>query len=263
MSWTGLKKAINRAGTQVMMKTGQIDETIDQQYDFEEKRFKTMESNSHKLHKELKVYLDLLRILTNAQVNVSEVLQSFYGDSESNNFSSEYCKVMKQLNDESLKDLEGPYNQIVLNLVARFNSYFTDINEAIKKRNNKKLDYDAMKKKLQKMIETPVFNGEYELKLYDTRNELISTKELYDDINDKLKRELPQLVNLRIPFLNPSFESFVKLQTRFFSDNHEKLNGLQSSLDANLRQDYINGKLESRLDNVLSRMRELNITNSK
>lgn len=275
MSWNGIKKAINRAGTQVMMKAGQIDETIDMQYDFEEKRYKVMEANSIKLHKELKHYLESLRVLTNTQMNVAEVLKSFYGQEDlvtarenkpANNFSDEYFQVIKTLNEDCLTNLETPYNQVILNPIGRFNSYFIEINEAIKKRNHKKLDYDAMKSKLQKLIEKPNTNDikhdEYETKLSTTKIDLNKSKELFEGLNNNLKQELPKLINLRIPFLNPSFESFIKLQLRFFNENYTRLDDLQSKLDTGLRQDYINGNLESRLDDTLVKMRELNITGS-
>lgn len=124
-----------------------------------------------------------------------------------------------------------------------------------------------MKNKLQKLIESPKIDNnnhdEYEEKLTDQRKQTVEAKELYDSLNDTLKDEIPKLINLRIPFLNPSFESFVKLQLRFFNENYNNLNNLQEKLDGNLRQDYINGNLQSRLDQNLVKMRELNITGSK
>lgn len=265
MSWTGIKKAINRAGAQVMLKTGHIEETVDKDYEFEEKRFKYMESTSTKLQKELKHYLDSLRILTNAQVNVSEVLSEFYGsnkneDKEYKSISQEYHGVMKLLNDQAVGDLEQPFNQTVLNPIARFNSYYIEINEAIKKRNHKKLDYDAMKNKVRKLIEKPGEDPLYESKLSQTQSQLAQLETTYETINDQLKDELPKLIDLRIPFLDPSFESFVKLQLRFFNENYNHLNNLQVKLDTQTRQDYISGALDEKIDDVLIKMRELNIT---
>lgn len=266
MSWTGIKKAINRAGAQVMLKAGQIEETVDKEYEFEEKRFKTMEATSVKLQKELKHYLDSLRILTNAQTNVGEVLSGFYGpdtnegDCKYKNISQEYHGIMKLLNEQALGDLEQPFNQTILNPVSRFNSYYIEINEAIKKRNHKKLDYDAMKNKVRKLIEKPAMDPQYENKLSQYQGQLSQLENNYDTLNDQLKVELPKLVDLRIPFLDPSFESFVKLQLRFFNENYSHLNNLQVKLDAQTREDYINGTLDEKIDDVLLKMRELNIT---
>ncbi|KAK6455442.1 uncharacterized protein RJT20DRAFT_128679 [Scheffersomyces xylosifermentans] len=273
MSWNGLKKAINRAGAQVMVKTGQIEQSSDKEYEFEEKRFKNMEQNSVKLQRELRHYLESLRLLTNSQINVGEALSSFYGaapskpagsESEEIKFSSlsqEYYHVMKQLNDKCVAELETPYNQTVLNPVSRFNSYYVEVNEAIKKRAHKQIDYDAMKSKVKKLIEKP--NSEdptYEIKLTTAQEQLVEAEEAYSKINSKLKEELPKLINLRIPFLDPSFESFVKIQLRFFNENYNQLNQLQVKLDAKTREDYINGNLDKKIDDVLVRMRELNIT---
>ncbi|KAJ0288606.1 BAR adaptor protein Hob3 [Colletotrichum noveboracense] len=58
MSWAGFKKNVNRATTQVMMKTGHVEKTNDRDYEVEER---TMEAASLRLQKEAKGYLDSLR----------------------------------------------------------------------------------------------------------------------------------------------------------------------------------------------------------
>lgn len=264
MSWTGLKKAINRASTQMLLKTGQMEKTVDKEYEFEEKRFKSMESTSLKLHKELKHYLDSLRIVTQSQANIGEALGSFYGtnDQEPANISQEYSSTMKQLGS-SIKDLESPYNQTVLNPIARFNSYYIEVNEAIKKRLHKQLDYDSLKNKVRKLIEKPEdkdLRFDSEDKLNEYQEQLVEAQKNFDDLNGQLKHDLPRLLNLRISFLGPSFESFVKIQLRFFMENYEGLVGLQGKLDARSREDFISGRVDKRLDEVLVKMRELNIT---
>lgn len=266
MSWTGIKKAINRAGTQVMVKTGHIDETIDQEYEFELKRFKNMETNSQKLHKELKHYFESLKILNTAQTNITEVLSEFYGanntleEKKYQNFAELYYQSTQDFQAQALDELQQPYHQTVLNPISRFNSYYIEINEAIKKRNNKKLDYDAMKSKVKKLVEKPEATAEYETKLNDSLAALAESEQLYDEINTKLKVELPKLINLRIPYLDPSFESFVKLQLRYFNENYRHLQTLEQKLDASTREDYVHATLDRRLDSVLDKMKELNIT---
>ena len=293
MSWMGLKKAINRAGTQVMLKTGHIEQTIDKEFEFEEKRYRMMETNSLKLQKQLRSYLESLRLLTNSQINIGEALSSFYGpipqaaiksssseqhqngnnhiitetttDKEDSikysSLSHEYYQILKSLNDECISELEQPYNQTVLNPIARFNSYYVEINEAIKKRAHKQLDYDAMKNKVRKLIEKPPLNDpNYDLKLNEAQKDMQESEKVYDNLNDKLKTELPKLINLRVPFFDPSFEAFVKIQLRFFNENYHRLNKFQHKLDARTREDYIKGNLDKRIDDVLNKMRELNIT---
>ncbi|KAA1134690.1 hypothetical protein PGTUg99_002890 [Puccinia graminis f. sp. tritici] len=41
MSWSGFKKTVNRAGTTLMQKTGQLEKTTDREFQEHENRFKT------------------------------------------------------------------------------------------------------------------------------------------------------------------------------------------------------------------------------
>ncbi|EGW32552.1 uncharacterized protein SPAPADRAFT_61617 [Spathaspora passalidarum NRRL Y-27907] len=289
MSWIGIKKAINRAGTQVMLKTGHIEQTIDKDYDFEEKRYRTLEASSLKLQKQLRNYSECLKLVTNSQINVAEALSSFYGTTASTakpkeangtgeednqeqqqqqqqeeaakfeSLSQEYYHTLLKLNSDCVANFEQPYNQTVLNPIARFNSYYIEINDAIKRRTNKQLDYDAMKNKLKKLMEKPQLDPSFDQKVSETASEADEAERAYSEINDQLKRELPKLVSLRVPYFDPSFEAFVKIQTRFFGESYRVLNGLQGKLDARTREDYVSGKLDKRVDEVLDKMRALEL----
>lgn len=255
MSWTGVKKAINRAGTQVLVKAGQVDVTVDTEFEFEEKRYRTMQGHSRQLHSELRHYLDTLRRLESAQLSVAKALSSFYGqpDEKATCISQEYYGALEKAHREVAKGLEEPYNQAVLNPVARFNLYYIEIDEAIKKREHKRLDYDLLRAKVQKLADKP----DSEEKFAGAEQQLQEAEEIYGKLNGELKHELPRFTNLRIPFFDPSFEAFVRLQMRYFHDNYEALAQVEAKLDAQTRQDYMNGTLDQLLDVCLARMREL------
>lgn len=257
MSWTGFKKAINRAGAQVQFKTGQIDELADLEFSYQEKRYRVMEKASLRLHKELRNYKDSFHTLARAQASVADVLSGFYGKEE-RNVAAVYQDTMKEL-VESGSELDQPYLQTVVNPIERFNSYYVDVNEAIKKRSRKKVDYDALQGKVQKLIDHPKEDPAYEPKLRTAQEDLERALEAYGVINGQLKDELPKLIQMRIPYLNPSFEAFVKIQLRYFSDNYSKLNAVQKQLDAESRHDYISGNLDKKMDSILGKIRELNV----
>lgn len=61
MSWGGFKKSINRAGTSLMQKTGQVERTIDSEFSDEHARYKQFEKETLSLQKEAKAYLDSIR----------------------------------------------------------------------------------------------------------------------------------------------------------------------------------------------------------
>jgi amphiphysin len=314
MSWKGIKKAINRAGNQVLVATGQIDHTVDKAFEFEEKRYREMEIQSNKLQKELKHYVDYLNTITTAQINLGETLSSFYGiggetgisgtrldgtkidgsdgakqpiddvitsttfgsngirgesvpvesvhdlGDDHGDFAKQYYDQIKTLSLNCLQEVQHPYLQTVLNPMARFNSYHIEINEAIKKRKHKQLDYDTMRSKLKKLMENPQSTSEYDEKLATSQLDMENAQSTYNTLNQQLKDEIPKFINYRIPFLDASFESFVKIQLLFFNENFRVLNELQPKLDAKVRQDFATGKLDERIDNILGKMKQLNIT---
>jgi hypothetical protein len=52
-------------------------------------------------------------------------------------------------------------------------------------------------------------------------------KEVFDLLNDQLIAELPQLLDLRVPFFDPSFEAMIRMQCKFAEEGYEKLGGVQ------------------------------------
>lgn len=272
MSWTGIKKAINRAGNQVLVATGRIEHTEDKSFDFEEKRYKEMEVNTNKLQKEFKTYYDHLNTLTTTQLNLAESLGSFYGQVELGagdagskknvkEFTHEYYQAMRQVNGETA-GISQTYSQTVINPVAKFNLYYFEINQAIKKRKNKQLDYDQMRNRVKKLLENPENTVEYEHKLTGNEVELLNVEAEYINLNNQLKDELPKFLNYRIAFLDPSFEAFAKIQYQYFNTNFQILQNLQSKLDPMVRNDFVTGKLDERIDGVLDKMKQLNITSA-
>jgi amphiphysin len=85
-------------------------------------------------------------------------------------------------------------------------------------------------------------------------------REVYDQLNQQLTAELPQLIDLRVPYLDPSFEALVKIQLRFCTESYTRLAQVQQYLDASTREEYASGQLDSRVEQVLLQMRDLSIT---
>jgi len=61
MSWGGFKKSINRAGTQLMQKTGQLERSDDSRFKEEENKYRDLEKHSNALLKSSREYLDSIR----------------------------------------------------------------------------------------------------------------------------------------------------------------------------------------------------------
>lgn len=243
---------------QVMMKAGQVERTIDRDFESEERRYRTMEAAGNKLQRESKGYLDSLRAMTASQMRIAETIDAFYGDAGTRDGVSKYYRqAVEELDADTVKAFDGPYRATVLEPIFRFCAYFADINEAIKKRNHKLMDYDAMRAKVKKLVEKPSDDSR---KLPMAEKEAAMAKEIYETINDQLVSELPQLIELRVPYLDPSFEALVKIQLTFCREAYSRMAQVQQYLEANTREEYASGHLDSRVEQTLQQMRELSIT---
>ncbi|KAF7115042.1 hypothetical protein CNMCM5793_001078 [Aspergillus hiratsukae] len=280
MSWAGFKKNVNRATTQVMMKTGHVERTNDRDYEIEERRYRTMEAAANRLQKEAKGYLDSLRgvsmirittfirrgivltetrsqAMTASQMRIAETIDAFYGEAGTRDgVSRSYKQAVEDLDAETIKALDGPYRTTVLEPISRFCAYFPDINECIKKRNHKLLDYDAMRAKVKKLVEKPDKDA---TKLPRAEKETEMAKQAYEQLNEQLFTELPQLIDLRVPYLDPSFEALVKIQLRFCAEAYSRMAQVQQYLDAETRDQYARGDLDNRVEEVLQEIRDLSI----
>lgn len=220
--------------------------------------FHRMETACNKLQKEAKGYLDSLRAMTASQTRIAETIDAFYGDAGTRDgVSKYYLTSVQELDSETVKALDGPFRETVLEPISRFCSYFADINEAIKKRNHKLMDYDALRAKVKRLTEKP---SDDVTKLPRVERECVQSKEVYEQLNGLLTEELPKVIDLRVPYLDPSFEALVKIQLRFCTESYTRLAQIQQYLDASTREEYATGHLDNRVEEVLQNMKELSIT---
>ncbi|KAL3951692.1 hypothetical protein ACCO45_013409 [Purpureocillium lilacinum] len=277
MSWAGFKKNVNRATTQVMMKTvaqgmwrRQTTETMNWKRGTTAVGWpggdaadasQTVPNNGGGIvatTKEAKGYLDSLRAMTASQMRIAETIDAFYGDSGARDgVSRSYKQAVEDLDAETIKALDGPYRTTVLDPITRFCAYFPDVNECIKKRSHKLLDYDALRAKVKRLVEKPDKDA---TKLPRTEKELEMAKAAYEQLNEQLHSELPQLIDLRVPYLDPTFEALVKIQLRFCAEAYSRMAQVQQYLDADTRDQYAEGHLDARVEQVLQEIRELSIS---
>ena len=126
----------------------------------------------------------------------------------------------------------------------------------IKKRNDKAMDYDRCRAQVKKLVEKPDKDAS-KLSGYEKEEQLAKTA--YEAINEQLYSELPQLIDLRVPYLDPSFEALVKIQLRFCAEAYSRMAQVQQFLDADTREQYAQGHLDARVEEVLGEIRDLSI----
>lgn len=67
--------------------------------------------------------------MTASQMRIAETIDAFYGDAGTKDgVSRSYKQAVEDLDAETIKALDGPYRQTVLDPINRFCAYFPDIN---------------------------------------------------------------------------------------------------------------------------------------
>ncbi|KAJ3819668.1 hypothetical protein F5880DRAFT_1675801 [Lentinula raphanica] len=271
MSWSGFKKSVNRAGTTLLQKTGQIERTVDREFADEEAKYRTFEKECQALQKDSKAYWDAMKAMTAAQTRIAETLEIFYGSadrtSEGAMAGHAYKRSVDDLDGGFGRELDLPYRTAISEPLGKMCAYFPTVNEHIAKRNKKLLDYDAARSRLRKLIDKPSEDPTKLPKLpyekhiiqHQAQQEHDDAKEVFDMLNDQLIAELPQLLDLRVPYFDPSFEAMIRMQSKFAEEGYEKLSGVQRYFDDSVRDDYAAGQLDAQVEGVLQEMRELSI----
>ncbi|GAA5873536.1 hypothetical protein JCM16303_001157 [Sporobolomyces ruberrimus] len=257
MSWSGLKKAANRATTQISMKVGSVERTDDSAFRLEDEKFKLLEKNSQSLHKEAKAYLDAVRSVSASSTRIGTTLDLFFGSDagEAAMSANAYKRAVEEMEGNIARTIDAPYRATVLEPIGKFNSYLPEVRNAIAKREKKLLDYDAARAKARKLGSKD--SDPVSLRAAETEEE--QAREIFQALDTQLKEELPQLLDLRIPYLDPSFECMIRLQSHFATDGYEKLGGVQRYFADGVRDEYASGGLDAQVEGCLQEMRELSI----
>ena len=113
-----------------------------------------------------------------------------------------------------------------------------------------------MRARVKKLVEKPDKDIG---KLPKAEKDAEQAKVAYEQINEQLSTELPQLIELRVPYLDPSFEALVKIQLRFCTEAYSRMAQVQQYLDKDTRELYTDGVLDQRVEQVLNEIRDLSI----
>ncbi|KAJ3217458.1 hypothetical protein HDU67_007928 [Dinochytrium kinnereticum] len=253
---SGFKKAVTRATVQVMQSTGAMEKTVDKDYEEEEKRFKAFEAKIDKLHKEAKGYLDSVRAMTLAQKRMAETVDHFYDQGAALGYAGiQYKQAVESMDEDARTEMDSNYVVTVMDPLGKLIQVFPDFNDTIKRRQKKLLDYDQRRSAVKRLIEKP---SDDPSKLPRAEAELSQAKDAYDEHNDALVSEIPKLIDLRVPYLDPSFEALVKIQLQFNERAFDKLDEIRKAFGNSGSLEGGAG-LEGQVESVLQQIRELTI----
>ncbi|KAI0243907.1 BAR adaptor protein Hob3 [Massospora cicadina] len=190
---------MNRAGTSLMQKAGQVEKT---------------KRNVG------------LGALTSSQQRIAEVIEKILGDDSNvkNPAVERYRQIAEELDTQVRTEL----------VRGRVIAHFPLINETIKRRNNKLLDHDSARAKAHKLTLKPPDDHQ---KLVKAEAAAQEAQEAYESVNSQLITEIPRLVDSRLQLLDPSFEALVKAQLQFSARASDSFHSMQPYFPSDLGED--------------------------
>ena len=116
-----------------------------------------------------------------------------------------------------------------------------------------------MRARVKKLVEKP---DKDTTRLPRAEKDADNARAAYEQINEQLSTELPQLIELRVPYLDPSFEALVKIQLRFCTEAYSRMAQVQQYLEEDARDKYTTGRLDDEVEEELDKIRKLRIAST-
>lgn len=222
MSWNGFKKAINRASNNIIL-VKNIDKTNDEEFNKEYENYKKFKKNFEKINKSSKKYIYSLDEIIKSQINIIEISNKIYASGD-NNFSIMYNNILKDISEGYINELKEPYDKSVIEPINKIEEYCKEIDMNIKKRDHKRQDYEVNTAKIRRYNnKKKIVSSEEMIKFEKLEYELKKSKEIYQILNNEIKEELFDIIELSDEYFKPSFDSIKLINLRFCSDGYFKL----------------------------------------
>jgi hypothetical protein len=112
----------------------------------------------------------------------------------------------------------------VLEPVTRYANFFADINELVKKRGRKLLDYDSFRSKTRKLVERPANDPG---KLSKAEADAAHARQVYETLSSRVLEDMVRVRQMRDVFLEASLDAFFKLQFKLARDMADELGSIR------------------------------------
>jgi amphiphysin len=201
MSWKGFSKAISRLPQQLATATGMTHETKDLEFD------------------------DLHQKFTQAEQRLKSLTQDAVALQDQMTMSVAMLNSLHSLNTQmDTAVIEFPsltrLQDVVIKPLTSATLVFDATKKIIVKRHHKLLDHDRHKDSVQKLTNKTDKDLKEERKLVQMQNEFDDAAREYNNINNQLKQEIPQLLALVQKLIDPVLQTLFGCMYEYHSLMH-------------------------------------------
>ncbi|XP_031562660.1 dynamin-binding protein-like [Actinia tenebrosa] len=207
LNWHSVLKKSSRFNQRITQFTGLVSQTVDKQFNEEEKRFTALEKAVKNLIKNVTAYMEQFQEIGKHQYTNGENIEEYYMEALTCTEVTMYKSTMTRITDVLLASFMTDVQKLVLSPLNILLSKFQGPQRLILKREHKCLDYDSRSNKIEK-----IRDGD---KLKAAKAELQSAKKDYEALNAQLLEDLPLFYDKTVSLVKDCILNFSQAKRTF------------------------------------------------
>ncbi|XP_030277346.1 bridging integrator 2b isoform X2 [Sparus aurata] len=207
-----MQKSLNRAQEKVLQKLGKTMETKDEQFEQCSQSLNKQQIDGNRLFKEVKAYHTAVKAVHDTSKRLSQTLRDIY---ESDWNGVQDLSVITESEDLLWNDYEEKLNDQIVRTMENYTSQFPEVKERVAKRGRKLVDYDSARHHLEALQSA---KKKDEAKITKAEEEFNKAQNVFEEINNELREELPVLYQSRIGCYVTVFQNISNLRDVFYKE---------------------------------------------
>ncbi|KAG7275904.1 hypothetical protein CRUP_009593 [Coryphaenoides rupestris] len=217
-----VQKSLNRAQEKVLQKLGKTMETKDEQFEQCSQNLSKQQADAVRLSKDVRAYFTAVKAIHESSKRLSQTLKDIY---ESDWNGAEDLSDITEKEDLMWNDYEEKISDQIVRTIENYTSQFPEVKERVAKRGRKLVDYDSSRHHLEAIQGA---KKKDDVKIAKAEEEFNKAQNVFEELNNELRGELPLLYQSRIGCYVTVFQNISNLRDVFYKEmsvlNHELYN---------------------------------------
>ncbi|XP_043978247.1 bridging integrator 2b [Gambusia affinis] len=207
-----VQKSLNRAQEKVLQKLGKTMETKDEQFELCFQNLNKQQVDGTRLFKDVKAYYAAVKTVHETSKRLSLTLRDVY---ESDWDGMDDLAVITESEDLLWNDFEEKISDQLVRTMENYTSQFPEVKDRVAKRGRKLVDYDSARHHLEALQSA---KKKDEAKITKAEEEFNKAQNVFEEINNELREELPVLYQSRIGCYVTVFQNISNLRDVFYKE---------------------------------------------
>nr|XP_057925784.1 bridging integrator 2b [Doryrhamphus excisus] len=207
-----VQKSLNRAQEKVLQKLGKTMETKDEHFELCLQNLNKQQMDGSRLFKDVKAHYAAVKAVHETSKRMSQTLRHIY---EPDWDGVEDLAAITGSEDLLWNDYEEKLHDQIVRTMENYTSQFPEVKERVAKRGRKLVDYDSARHHLEALQSAKKRDDS---KIAKAEEEFNKAQNVFEEINNELREELPVLYQSRIGCYGTVFQNISNLRDVFYKE---------------------------------------------